>query len=119
MAKMGISTLASYKGAQIFEALGLASEVVDVCFRGTATRIGGSGWQQLGRDVLAMHASAYGASRLPDGSADAKAVPHAGDYHWRNSPDAEKHMNDPEAIAKLQVREFAFCNSALRGDPVA
>ncbi|KAG2492850.1 hypothetical protein HYH03_009004 [Edaphochlamys debaryana] len=103
MAKMGISTLASYKGAQIFEALGLAPEVVDVCFRGTPTRIGGSGWAQVGHDVLSMHASAYGLERLPAGSADAKMLPNAGDYHWRNSPDAERHMNDPEAIAKLQA----------------
>ncbi len=86
---MGISTLQSYKGAQIFEALGLDSEVVDVCFRGTPTRIGGSGWAQLGRDVLAMHFSAFGSERLPESSADAKALPNFGDYHWRNSPDAE------------------------------
>ena len=103
MAKMGISTLQSYKGAQIFEALGLAPEVVDVCFRGTPTRIGGSGWEQLGRDVLALHDAAFASERMPDGSADAKALPNAGDYHWRNAPDAERHMNDPEAIAKLQA----------------
>ncbi|KXZ50144.1 hypothetical protein GPECTOR_17g780 [Gonium pectorale] len=123
MAKMGISTLQSYKGAQIFEALGLAPEVVDVCFKGTPTRIGGSGWEQLGRDVLGLHATAYASSRLPEGSADAKAVPHAGDYHWRNSPDAERHMNDPEAIAKLQAatagndrelfRQFSALNTKL------
>ncbi|GFR49656.1 hypothetical protein Agub_g11798 [Astrephomene gubernaculifera] len=123
MAKMGISTLQSYKGAQIFEALGLAPEVVDVCFRGTPTRIGGSGWEQLGRDTLSMHAAAFGSVRLPEGSADAKAVPHAGDYHWRNSPDAERHMNDPEAIAKLQAatagnnvelyRQFSELNTKL------
>ncbi|GLI65807.1 hypothetical protein VaNZ11_009430 [Volvox africanus] len=123
MAKMGISTLQSYKGAQIFEALGLAPEVVDVCFRGTPTRIGGSGWGQLGRDALILHASAFGVARLPEGSADAKALPNPGDYHWRNSADAEKHMNDPEAIAKLQAatagndrelfRQFSALNTRL------
>ncbi|GIL79137.1 hypothetical protein Vretimale_16677 [Volvox reticuliferus] len=123
MAKMGISTLQSYKGAQIFEALGLAPEVVDVCFRGTPTRIGGSGWAQLGRDALILHGSAFDLARLPEGSADAKALPNPGDYHWRNSPDAEKHMNDPEAIAKLQAatagndrelfRQFSALNTKL------
>ncbi len=59
MAKMGISTLASYKGAQIFECLGLAPEVVDVCFKGTASRIGGVGFEQLAKDTMALHQLAY------------------------------------------------------------
>jgi hypothetical protein len=59
MAKMGISTLASYKGAQIFEALGLATEVVDMCFKGTASRIGGVGFTQLAADAIALHDAAY------------------------------------------------------------
>jgi len=65
MAKMGISTLASYKGAQIFECLGLAPEVVDVAFPGTPSRIGGSGWEQLGRDTLALHSAAFQVSQGP------------------------------------------------------
>ena len=52
MAKMGISTLASYKGAQIFEALGLGDEVIAACFRGTPSRIGGVSFEQLGADAL-------------------------------------------------------------------
>jgi glutamate synthase (NADPH/NADH) len=59
MAKMGISTLASYKGAQIFEALGLANEVVDMCFKGTASRIGGVGFTQLAADAISLHNAAY------------------------------------------------------------
>jgi glutamate synthase domain-containing protein 2 len=62
MAKMGISTLASYKGAQIFEALGIADEVVSMCFKGTASRIGGVGFEQIARDALALHAAAYSVS---------------------------------------------------------
>ena len=52
MAKMGISTLASYKGAQIFEALGLGDEVIQACFKGTPSRIGGATFEQLGADAL-------------------------------------------------------------------
>lgn len=53
MAKMGISTLASYKGAQIFEALGLSDDVVAACFRGTASRVAGAGFEQLGESAAA------------------------------------------------------------------
>ena len=64
MAKMGISTLASYKGAQIFEALGIAEEVVSLCFKGTASRIGGVGFEQIAADTLALHAAAYQVRRV-------------------------------------------------------
>lgn len=59
MAKMGISTLASYKGAQIFEALGLNTEVVSACFKGTPTRISGVSFAQLGADAIKLHSLAY------------------------------------------------------------
>jgi glutamate synthase (NADPH/NADH) len=59
MAKMGISTLQSYKGAQIFEAVGLHPEVIDVCFKNTASRVGGSGFEILAIEVLQRHALAY------------------------------------------------------------
>jgi len=122
MAKMGISTLASYKGAQIFEALGVGAEVIDECFRGTPSRIGGIGFAQFGADALQLHAAAYGGP-APNGSADALALPNPGDYHYRAGPGAEKHMNDPEALAKLQAatstndretyRQFSALNTRL------
>ncbi len=56
LSKMGISTIDSYRGAQIFEVIGLAGEVVDVCFRGTPNVVGGLGWDAIGGDVLARHA---------------------------------------------------------------
>ncbi|MCA9160396.1 MAG: glutamate synthase subunit alpha, partial [Planctomycetales bacterium] len=59
MAKMGISTLQSYKGAQIFEALGLRDEVVDVCFNGTASRIQGVSFDVLAEELLRRHALGY------------------------------------------------------------
>lgn len=83
LAKMGISTLASYKGAQIFEALGLATEVVQRCFKGTPSRIEGATFEMLALDTLRMHDIAFPARLLPDGGADATALPNPGDYHWR------------------------------------
>ncbi len=77
MAKMGISTLASYKGAQIFEALGLGDEVINACFKGTPSRIGGVSFEQLGADALQMHQMAY-SHRFDDDSVDGKALPNPG-----------------------------------------
>ncbi|KAJ3294774.1 glutamate synthase [NADH] [Borealophlyctis nickersoniae] len=96
MSKMGISTLQSYKGAQIFEALGLDSSIVSKCFAGTASRIKGVGFDILALDALALHEQAWP-------SRDTVAVenlPETGDYHWRDG--AEPHINDPVGIANLQ-----------------
>ncbi|XP_073007350.1 glutamate synthase 1 [NADH], chloroplastic isoform X1 [Typha latifolia] len=107
LAKMGISTLASYKGAQIFEALGLASEVIHKCFEGTPSRIEGATFEMLARDALHLHELAFPLRALPPGSAEAVALPNPGDYHWRKG--GEVHLNDPLAIGKLQ--EAAKLNS--------
>ncbi|KFM26658.1 Glutamate synthase [NADH], amyloplastic [Auxenochlorella protothecoides] len=96
MAKMGISTVASYKGSQIFEAVGLDAEVVDACFTGTASRIGGMSLADLAADLLALHAAAY----VPP--AAAAMLPDPGDYHFRSTMGHELHLNDPIAMAKLQ-----------------
>ena len=111
---MGISTLASYKGAQIFEALGLAPEVVAACFAGTPSRVGGVGFPGLGADALKAHAAAWRASPLPTDSADATKLPNPGDYKFRNGApgEAEVHLNDPMALADLQA-------AAREGDPTA
>jgi len=100
LAKMGISTLASYKGAQIFEALGLSSEVIQKCFSGTPSRVEGATFEMLARDALRFHELAFPKRALPPGSAEAAALPNPGDYHWRRG--GEIHLNDPLAIAKLQ-----------------
>ena len=97
MAKMGISTLASYKGAQIFEAVGLAPEVMDKCFVGTASRIKGVGFEVLAEELLRRHALGYpdrDEVRLP-------VLPNDGQFHWRSG--GERHMYSPETIAELQV----------------
>jgi glutamate synthase (NADPH/NADH) large chain len=95
--KMGISTLESYKAAQIFEAVGLSGEVVDRCFTGTASRIGGAGFVELSEEIAMRHASSW---------SEREANPFdewrsAGDYHSRFG--GEKHMWDPESIADLQL----------------
>jgi glutamate synthase (NADPH) large chain len=97
LAKMGISTLQSYKGAQIFEALGLHDEVVNVCFNGTASRIQGVTFDVLAEESLRRHALGYPADqagRLP-------VLPNPGDFHWR--AEGERHGWDPVAIASIQV----------------
>ncbi|KAJ8621737.1 hypothetical protein MRB53_030266 [Persea americana] len=109
LAKMGISTLASYKGAQIFEALGLSSDVIQRCFNGTPSRVEGATFEMLAQDALRLHELAFPSRDLPVGSAEAVALPNPGDYHWRKG--GEVHLNDPLAIAKLQ--------EAARGNSVA
>ncbi len=97
MAKMGISTLQSYKGAQIFEAVGLNDEVINRCFAGTPSRIQGVDLRTLGFESLRRHASGY-----PDKEEDRFPVlPNPGEFHWRAG--GEAHVWDPEAIAELQV----------------
>ncbi|KAL6762553.1 hypothetical protein V8C86DRAFT_1824990 [Haematococcus lacustris] len=123
MAKMGISTLASYKGAQIFEALGLNQDVVTTCFQGTPSRIAGAGFLTLGEDALRLHAMAYSTIMQAEGTAEAHAISDPGDYMYRAGQGAEKHLNDPDAIAKLQAasadnnrelyRQFSASNTRL------
>ncbi|XP_041013908.1 glutamate synthase 1 [NADH], chloroplastic-like isoform X1 [Juglans microcarpa x Juglans regia] len=108
LAKMGISTLASYKGAQIFEALGLSSEVIERCFAGTPSRVEGATFEMLACDTLHLHELAFPSRGFPPKSAEAVALSNPGDYHWRKG--GEIHLNDPLAIAKLQ--EAARTNSA-------
>jgi len=97
MAKMGISTLQSYKGAQIFEAVGLRDEVIDRCFTGTASRLQGVSFDVLADELLRRHVLGYPA----DGELPESSLPNPGEFHWR--ADGERHMWDPPAIADLQV----------------
>ncbi|KAL1822269.1 hypothetical protein ACET3Z_009047 [Daucus carota] len=107
LAKMGISTLASYKGAQIFEAVGLSSDVMERCFAGTPSRVEGATFEALAHDALHLHDLAFPSRALHPTSAEAVALPNPGDYHWRKG--GEIHLNDPLAISKLQ--EAARVNS--------
>ncbi|KAJ4417315.1 glutamate synthase [NADH] [Gnomoniopsis sp. IMI 355080] len=96
MSKMGISTLASYKGAQIFEALGVDDTVVERCFRGTTTRIKGITFDIIAEDAFRLHERGF-PSRYTVG---VPGLPESGEYHWRDG--GEAHVNDPVSIANIQ-----------------
>src|SRR3954453_13014781 len=124
LSKMGISTIRSYTGAQIFEAIGLEKELVDRHFTGTPSRVGGVGLNVLAWECLDRHARAYPA-------ASSELLPPGGIYAWRR--DGEFHGWNPETIATLQqaareeggadayerfatyVNEVAVPKSSLRG----
>ena len=92
MSKMGISTLQSYQSAQIFEALGLGSDVIEKCFRGTISRIEGLSFDDLAEEVLVRHKLAYEKEGAP--------LQVGGIYQWKRR--GEKHMFSPEVIHLLQ-----------------
>jgi glutamate synthase domain-containing protein 2/glutamate synthase domain-containing protein 1/glutamate synthase domain-containing protein 3 len=93
ISKMGISTIQSYRGAQIFEAVGLERELIERHFTGTASRIGGVGLDVLATEALERHARAYPAP-------EDDLLPVGGVYAWRR--DGEHHMWNPETIALMQ-----------------
>ncbi|MFE7236858.1 glutamate synthase large subunit [Streptomyces sp. NPDC057580] len=97
MSKMGISTVASYRGAQVFEAVGLDEAFVAKYFNGTATKIGGAGLDVVAKEVAARHAKAYPASGI---SASHRALEIGGEYQWRR--EGEPHLFDPETVFRLQ-----------------
>jgi len=95
LSKMGISTLSSYCGAQIFEALGLGAEVIDACFSGTASPLGGIGFEEIADDVLVRFRSAYGENAEPAG-----ALPDHGRVRFRK--EGEDHGWAPPTVVALQ-----------------
>ena len=97
MSKIGISTVQSYKGAQIFEAVGLGPQVMELCFSGTPSRISGIGFEHFQADALRCHA--HGWPSTP--STTDVMLPNPGDYHYRDG--GEAHYNSPAAMAELQV----------------
>jgi glutamate synthase (NADPH/NADH) large chain len=108
MAKMGISTLRSYKGAQIFEAVGLRDNVIERCFTGTSSRIQGVSFDVLAEELLRRHSIGY-----PQRKEDATStLPNPGEFHWRAA--GERHMWDPLTIADLQVAARANSRDAYR-----
>lgn len=97
MSKMGISTVASYRGAQVFEAVGLDDAFVEKYFNGTATKIGGAGLDVVATEVAARHAKAYPATGIPSAH---RALEIGGEYQWRR--EGEPHLFDPETVFRLQ-----------------
>lgn len=97
MSKMGISTIASYTGAQVFEAIGLAQDLVDEYFTGTTSRLGGIGIDVIASEAIARHQIAYPPGGEIPGT---KKLPTGGEYQWRR--DGEPHLFDPETVFLLQ-----------------
>jgi glutamate synthase (NADPH/NADH) large chain len=97
MSKMGVSTVASYTGAQIFEAVGLSREVVDAYFTGTASKLGGVGLDVLAAEVESRHLRAYPTSGI---AATRRQLEVGGEYQWRRG--GPEHLFDPETVFRLQ-----------------
>jgi glutamate synthase domain-containing protein 2/glutamate synthase domain-containing protein 1/glutamate synthase domain-containing protein 3 len=120
ISKMGISTIQSYSGAQIFEAVGLEPALIDRHFTGTASRIGGVGLQVLATEALQRHARAWPTPTFGDRADSTKLLPVGGVYAWRR--DGEHHMWNPETIALVQHAVRAAngnVGAALNGDSEA
>ncbi|MCI0811291.1 MAG: glutamate synthase large subunit, partial [Chloroflexi bacterium] len=96
MSKMGISTVQSYRGAQIFEAVGLGQELIDEYFTWTSSRVGGIGLDGVEREANERHDRAFGSAQI----AAQQDLPQGGAYQWRRGE--EFHQWNPDAIAKLQ-----------------
>ncbi|PTX91391.1 glutamate synthase large subunit [Opitutus sp. ER46] len=103
MSKMGISAIQSYRGAQVFEALGLRQDVIDQYFTWTPSRVGGVGLDVIAQEVLLRHRAAY-----PERPVNGAVLPVGGLYKWRN--EGEAHLFTPESIHFLQkaVRTESF-----------
>ena len=97
MSKMGISTVSSYTGAQIFESIGLASDVIELCFRGTVSRLGGVSFDVLADEVAQRHGSAF-SERAQEQAHRTLNV--GGEYQWRS--EGEHHLFNPETVFRLQ-----------------
>ena len=97
MSKMGVSTVASYTGAQIFEALGLSREVVDRYFTGTTSKLGGVTLEQIAEEVTKRHLTAYPLDGIPLAH---RTLAVGGEYQWRR--EGEPHLFDPETVFRLQ-----------------
>jgi glutamate synthase (NADPH/NADH) large chain len=97
MSKMGVSTVASYRGAQIFEAIGLGEEIIEPYFTGTPSQLGGVGLDVIAREVALRHHVAYPPSGITPAHRSLNA---GGEYQWRR--EGEPHLFDPETVFRLQ-----------------
>ncbi|MFH2128841.1 MAG: glutamate synthase large subunit, partial [bacterium] len=105
--KMGISTLASYQGAQIFEAVGLSNELVEAYFSGTGSSIGGIGLEEIEDDIRERHLRAF----AYEGRGFHKLMT-TGNYSWRSQ--GEYHAYNPETISKLQMATRKNCYKTFK-----
>ncbi len=101
MAKMGISTIRSYRGAKIFESIGLSESLLREYFGTEVSTIGGIGLERIAKDAIARHREANGQGVNPADQAEKALLPNMGQFHWRK--DGIKHAWNPETIATLQL----------------
>ncbi|MDP4805030.1 MAG: glutamate synthase-related protein, partial [Candidatus Nanopelagicales bacterium] len=97
MSKMGVSTVASYRGAQIFEAVGLCDEVINNYFTGTTSKLGGINLDVIAEEVARRHGVAYPMTGIAPAH---RVLADGGEYQWRR--DGEPHLFDPESVFRLQ-----------------
>jgi glutamate synthase domain-containing protein 2/glutamate synthase domain-containing protein 1/glutamate synthase domain-containing protein 3 len=118
ISKMGISTIQSYRSAQIFEAVGLERALIDRHFTGTASRIGGVGLPELAEEALQRHARGWAGMGWVGSDIPNDLLPVGGVYAWRR--DGEHHIWNPETIAlvqhAVQAADGERVGAALRGD---
>ena len=100
MAKMGISTIRSYRGAKIFESIGLNESLLKVYFGTEVSTIGGIGLERIARDAIILHDKAFATGNDAETAAEA-FLPNLGQFHWRK--DGIRHAWNPETIATLQL----------------
>ncbi len=99
MAKMGISTIRSYRGAKIFESIGLSESLLKTYFGTEMSTIGGIGLEKIAKDAITMHQAAF--STTADAVETGRFLPNLGQFHWRK--DGIRHAWNPETIATLQL----------------
>jgi glutamate synthase (NADPH/NADH) large chain len=97
MSKMGVSTVASYTGAQIFEAVGLGEEIIENCFTGTTSRLGGIGFEMIAQEVAERHHKAFPLDGVRPSHRELET---GADYQWRR--EGEPHLFNPQTVFKLQ-----------------
>lgn len=119
LSKMGISTVQSYRGAQIFEAIGISSAVIEEYFTGTPSRLEGIGLDEIAKEVAMRHEPAFAEQNI-----DPFSYESGSHYQWRNG--GEQHMLNPETIVKLQqacktgdYKLFKAFSKQLRGSAFA
>ncbi|WP_133755063.1 glutamate synthase large subunit [Naumannella halotolerans] len=97
MSKIGVSTIASYTGAQLFEAYGLSKEMINTYFTGTTSKMGGIGLVEIAKEIRARHVTAYPVDGIPLAHRELET---GGEYQWRR--EGEPHLFDPETVFRLQ-----------------
>lgn len=112
MSKMGVSTVASYIGAQIFEAIGLGEEIVADCFTGTTSRLGGVGYDVVAEEVAQRHRQAWPADGVRPHHRELAV---GGEYQWRR--EGELHVFNPQTVFKLQHSRAPRTTTRSRSTP--